>query len=207
MALRASGTRVLIEPIDNSDINDHGERLTEGGLVIPKTASKDNDVYGRVVDQGTYAGRLGAVDGDSEWVWNYVGQLVMFKPYAGSFVREAEDRPRYQVVDEKDLLLQMDGTDASKFTALNDYVVIKHDRVEEKTAGGIILTDRNRDSQQDQASTGEIIGVGPKVRDPLIEVGCTAYHIHYDGLKVELNGDHVSIIPEADVISVGVVEQ
>ena len=207
MALRASGTRVLIEPIDNRETNDHGERLTDGGLVIPKTATKDNDLYGRVIDQGQHAGRLGDAGEDSEWVWNYVGQLVMFKPYAGSFVQEAEDRPRYQVVDEKDLLLQVDGEDATKYTALNDYVVIKHAEVEESTPGGIILTAMNRDSQQAQASHGEILAVGPMVRDPLIEVGCTAYHIHYDGLKCVLNDEHVSIIPEADIISVGIVEQ
>jgi len=48
-----------------------------------------------------------------------------------------------------------------KFKPLNDYVLVSHVKVEEKTSGGIIIPD----TAKEKPSEGKVIAVGPGRRD------------------------------------------
>ena len=90
-----------------------------------------------------------------------------------------------------------------KFRPLHDRVVVKRVTADEKSAGGIIIPD----TAQEKPSQGEVIAVGPGRREkselvPMeLKVGDRVVYGKYSGTQVELDGEEIILIKEADVIA------
>lgn len=88
---------------------------------------------------------------------------------------------------------------------INDKVVLKRMKEEEKTKGGIVLPD----TAQEKPTKGEVIAVGPgKLLDsgnrvpPQIKKGDKVIYSKYAGTEVKLNGNEYVILDESDVLAV-----
>lgn len=88
---------------------------------------------------------------------------------------------------------------------INDKVVLKRMKEEEKTKGGIVLPD----TAQEKPTKGEVIAVGPgKLLDsgnrvpPQIKRGDKVIYSKYAGTEVKLNGNEYVILDESDVLAV-----
>ena len=90
-----------------------------------------------------------------------------------------------------------------KMKPLADRVIIKPSPAEEKTKGGIILPD----TAKEKPIQGEVIAVGPGRREkgevvPMeLKVGDRVVYGKYSGTQVELDGEEIILIKEADVIA------
>ncbi len=94
-----------------------------------------------------------------------------------------------------------------KFRPLHDRVVVRRLAAEEKTVGGIIIPDTAKEKPQE----GEIVAVGPGVRDeagtlqPLdVQAGDRVLFGKWSGTEVKLDGEELIIMKESDVM--GVIE-
>ena len=94
------------------------------------------------------------------------------------------------------------------FRPLHDRIVVRRIEAEEKTAGGIIIPD----TAKEKPSEGEVLAVGPGVRDEnskLVEldvkVGDRILFGKWSGTEIKLDGEDLLIMKESDVM--GVIEQ
>ena len=92
-----------------------------------------------------------------------------------------------------------------KFRPLHDRVVVKRIDAEEKTAGGIIIPD----TAKEKPSQGEVIAVGPGVRDesgklvPLdVKKGDRVLFGKWSGTEVKIDGEELAIMKESDIMGV-----
>ena len=92
-----------------------------------------------------------------------------------------------------------------KFRPLHDRVVVKRIDAEEKSSGGIIIPD----SAKEKPSQGEVVAVGPGVRDengklvPLeLKAGDRVLFGKWSGTEVKLDGEDLLIMKESDVMGV-----
>ncbi len=95
-----------------------------------------------------------------------------------------------------------------KFRPLGDRVLVKRVEEEEKTKGGIIIPDTAKEKPQE----GEVIAVGPGVRDEdgefvalEIKAGDRILFGKWSGTEVKVDGEDLLIMKESDVL--GVVER
>jgi chaperonin GroES len=95
-----------------------------------------------------------------------------------------------------------------QFRPLHDRVVVKRIDAEEKTAGGIIISDTAKEKPQQ----GEVIAVGPGGRDetgkllPIdLKVGERVLFGKWSGTEVKLDGVEYLIMKRSDVM--GVLEE
>ncbi|RWF57849.1 MAG: co-chaperone GroES [Mesorhizobium sp.] len=93
------------------------------------------------------------------------------------------------------------------FRPLHDRILVRRIKVDEKTAGGIIIPDTAKEKPQE----GEVIAVGPGARDdsgqlqPLdVRVGDRILFGKWSGTEIKLNGEDLLIMKESDVL--GVIE-
>lgn len=93
------------------------------------------------------------------------------------------------------------------FRPLGDRVLVKRVEEEQKTKGGIIIPDTAKEKPQE----GEVIAVGPGVRDdsgkiqPLdVKKGDRILFGKWSGTEVKIDGEDLLIMKESDVL--GVVE-
>ena len=92
-----------------------------------------------------------------------------------------------------------------KFKPLNNYVLVSHTKVEEKTSGGIIIPDAAKEKPQE----GKVIAAGPgrKDRDGSriameVKEGDKIMFGKYSGTEIKIDGvDHV-IMKEDEVFCV-----
>jgi chaperonin GroES len=94
-----------------------------------------------------------------------------------------------------------------KIRPLNDRLLVKRLKEEEKTAGGIIIPD----SAKEKPAEGEVIAVGPgKSTDkgervaPQVKKGDRVLFSKYGGTDVKLDGEDYLIMREDDVL--GIIE-
>ena len=94
-----------------------------------------------------------------------------------------------------------------KFRPLHDRVVIRRIEQEAKTAGGIIIPDTAKEKPQE----GEVIAVGPGVRDERGEIqrldvkqGDRVLFGKWSGTEVRIDNDDFLIMKESDLL--GVIE-
>ena len=92
-----------------------------------------------------------------------------------------------------------------KFRPLHDRVVVRRIDEDDKSAGGIIIPD----TAKEKPSQGEIIAVGPGVRNdkgeitPLdVKKGDLVLFGKWSGTEVKLDGDDLLIMNESDVMGV-----
>ncbi|MVA55200.1 co-chaperone GroES [Agrobacterium vitis] len=94
---------------------------------------------------------------------------------------------------------------STNFRPLHDRVVVKRVESEEKTKGGIIIPD----TAKEKPAEGEIIAVGPGVRDDKgalvaldVKVGDRVLFGKWSGTEVKLDGADLLIMKEADIMGV-----
>src|SRR6202167_3059812 len=94
-----------------------------------------------------------------------------------------------------------------KFRPLHDRVVVRRLEGEERTAGGIIIPDTAKEKPQE----GEIIAVGPGVRDESgkivaldVKAGDRILFGKWSGTEVKIDGEDLLIMKESDIM--GVIE-
>jgi chaperonin GroES len=94
-----------------------------------------------------------------------------------------------------------------KFRPLHDRVVVKRLEEDSKSAGGIIIPD----TVKEKPMRGEVIAVGPGVRDesgkinaPDVKAGDTVLFGKWSGTEVKIDGDDLLIMKESDIL--GVIE-
>ena len=92
-----------------------------------------------------------------------------------------------------------------KFRPLHDRVVLERIEPDEKSSGGIIIPD----TAQEKPSQGEVVAVGPGVRDeagkliPIdIKVGDRVLFGKWSGTEVKIDGRELLIMKEADIMGV-----
>jgi chaperonin GroES len=97
--------------------------------------------------------------------------------------------------------------EAMKFRPLQDRVLVRRIEEEEKTAGGIIIPD----TAKEKPMQGEVIAVGPGVRDeagklvPLdVKKGDRVLFGKWSGSEVKIDGEELAIMKESDIF--GIVE-
>ena len=97
---------------------------------------------------------------------------------------------------------------AAKIRPLQDRVIVKRVKEEEKTKGGIIIPDTAKEKPME----GKVIAVGNgKVNDegklrPLdVKVGDRVLFGKYSGTEVKLDGEEALILREDDIV--GVIEK
>ena len=91
------------------------------------------------------------------------------------------------------------------FRPLGDRVLVKRVEEESKTKGGIIIPDSAKEKPQE----GEVISVGPGVRDetgkvqPLeLKAGDKVLFGKWSGTEIKLEGEDLLIMKESDVLGV-----
>ena len=94
-----------------------------------------------------------------------------------------------------------------KFRPLHDRVVVRRIEEDKKTAGGIIIPD----TVKEKPMQGEVIAVGPGVRDesgklvPLdVKKGDRVLFGKWSGTEVKIDGEELAIMKESDIF--GVIE-
>jgi len=95
-----------------------------------------------------------------------------------------------------------------KFRPLHDRVAVRRVEEEQKTKGGIIIPD----TAQEKPMQGEVLAVGPGVRDekgelvkPDVQVGDRVLFGKWSGTEVKIDGDELLIMKESDIM--GVLEE
>lgn len=91
-----------------------------------------------------------------------------------------------------------------KLKPLDDRVVVQPLSAEEKTAGGIVLPDAAKEKPQ----RGKVIAVGPGRlldsgdRSPIaVVIGDEVLFAKYGGTEIEVDGNEVKILREADILA------
>lgn len=88
---------------------------------------------------------------------------------------------------------------------LADYVVVRPLEAEEKTLGGIILPDVAKKKPE----RGEVLEVGPGRRledgkryEPDVQAGDVVLYTRYAGSEVEIDGEELKVLREAEILAV-----
>lgn len=97
---------------------------------------------------------------------------------------------------------------AVKIRPLQDRVIVKRVKEEEKTKGGIIIPD----SAKEKPIEGEVLAVGPgkllddgSKRAPDVKVGDRVLFGKYSGTEVKIDGEETVVLREDDIL--GVIEK
>ncbi|OIV98350.1 hypothetical protein TanjilG_16677 [Lupinus angustifolius] len=149
-AIKPLGDRVLLKIKE-------AEEKTQGGILLPSTA--------QTKPQG---GEVVAVGEGKTFGKNKVdisvksGEQVVYSKYAGTEVEF--NGTKHLILKDDDIVGILDTEDVKDLKPLNDRVLIKLAEAEEKTAGGLLLTEATKE----KPSVGTIIAVGP---GPLDEEG------------------------------------
>ena len=87
-----------------------------------------------------------------------------------------------------------------KIKPLADRVLIKPDKAEEKSAGGIIIPD----SAKENPLKGKVIAVGKGTKDEAMELkeGNEVLYGKYAGTEIEIEGEKLMIMRQSDVLAV-----
>ena len=93
----------------------------------------------------------------------------------------------------------------ASFRPLHDRVLVKRVKEEEKTKGGIIIPD----TAQEKPQEGEVVAVGPGVRDEDgerialdVKVGDRILFGKWSGTEVKVDGQDLLIMKESDIMGV-----
>ncbi|CAH9130058.1 unnamed protein product [Cuscuta epithymum] len=130
------------------------EEKTVGGILLP-TSAQSKPQGGEVVAVGE--GRtIGKTKVD---ISLKTGTKVVYSKYAGTEVEF--DGASHLILKEDDIVGILDTEDVSDMKPLNDRVLIKVAEAEQKTAGGLLLTEASKE----KPSIGTVVAVGPGALD------------------------------------------
>jgi chaperonin GroES len=92
-----------------------------------------------------------------------------------------------------------------KFAPLQDRVVVRRIKEEEKTPGGIIIPD----TAKEKPSEGEVIAVGPGARNDKgdivsveVKAGDRVLFGKWSGTEVKIDGQELLIMKESDIMGI-----
>ncbi|CEM63191.1 co-chaperone GroES [Treponema phagedenis] len=85
-----------------------------------------------------------------------------------------------------------------KVTPLADRVLVKEDKVETKTASGIIIPD----SAQEKTQTAVVVAIGDDKEKIKVSVGQKVLHDKYAGTQIKIDGEDHLILKAADILAV-----
>ena len=92
-----------------------------------------------------------------------------------------------------------------KFRPLHDRILVRRVESDERTRGGIIIPDTAKEKPQE----GEVVSVGPGVRDESgkvnaleLKAGDRILFGKWSGTEVKIDGDDLIIMKESDVLGV-----
>ncbi|XP_078154977.1 20 kDa chaperonin, chloroplastic-like [Carex rostrata] len=191
-SIKPVGNRVLVKIKT-------GEDKTTGGLYLPTTAQKKSQ-EGKVVatGDGTTVGSTKVDISVKE------GNKVVYSKYAGT---ELEfDGTNHLLLKEDDIIGILESDDIKDLKPLGDRVLIKVAEAEEKTAGGLILTEQAKQ----RPSVGTVVAVGPGSLDedgkrkPIdISPGSTVMYSKYAGSEFKgADGTDYIALKVSDVMAV-----
>lgn len=130
------------------------EEKSSGGILLPTTAqSKPQGGEVVAVGEGKTIGK-NKVD-----VSVQTGAQIVYSKYAGTELEFSGSS--HLLLKEDDIVGILETDDVKDLKPLNDRVLIKIVEAEEKTAGGLFLTEASKD----KPSIGTVIAVGPGLLD------------------------------------------
>ncbi|OAY26989.1 20 kDa chaperonin, chloroplastic [Manihot esculenta] len=175
------------------------EEKTDGGILLP-TSAQNKPQGGEVVavGEGKTVGKT-KVD-----ISIKTGTQVVYSKYAGTEVEF--NGSSHLILKEDDIVGVLETDDIKDLKPLNDRVFIKVAEAEEKTAGGLLLTE----AAKEKPSIGTIVAVGPGPLDeegnrkPLsLSPGNTVLYSKYAGNDFKGNDGSIYIALRAsDVMAV-----
>ncbi|XP_020227532.1 20 kDa chaperonin, chloroplastic isoform X2 [Cajanus cajan] len=149
-SVKPLGDRVLVKIKD-------AEEKTEGGILLPTTAQSKPQA-GEVVSVGD-----GKSIGNSKVDIDVkTGAQVVYSKYAGTEVEF--NGSKHLILKDDDIIGILETDEVKDLKPLNDRLLIKVAEADEKTAGGLLLTEATKE----KPSIGTVIAVGP---GPLDEEG------------------------------------
>ncbi|KAF7080796.1 hypothetical protein CFC21_084810 [Triticum aestivum] len=175
------------------------EQKTTGGILLPSTA-QSKPQSGEVVSVGE-----GRTIGDSKVeVGIKVGAQVVYSKYAGMEV-ELNDS-NHLILKEDDIIGILETEDVKDMKPLSDRVLIKVAVAEDKTAGGLLLTN----SVQEKPSVGTVVAVGPGYLDeegkriPLpVSTGNSVLYSKYAGAEFKgADGTNYIVLRVSDLMAI-----
>ncbi|KAL6224297.1 hypothetical protein ACLB2K_003152 [Fragaria x ananassa] len=191
-SIKPLGDRVLVK------INTVEEKST-GGILLPTTA-QTKPQGGEVVAVGE-----GKTIGKTKvGISVQTGAEVVYSKYAGTEVEF--NGTKHLIVKDDDIVGILETDDIQDLKPLNDRVLIKVAEAEQKTAGGLLLTEASKE----KPSIGEVIAVGPGTVDeegnkkPLsISKGSTVLYSKYAGNDFKgKDGSEYIALRASDVIAI-----
>nr|AFK40252.1 unknown [Lotus japonicus] len=191
-AIKPLGDRVLVKIKES-------EEKSQGGILLPTTA-QTKPQGGEVVAVGE-----GKTIGKSQVEISVTtGAQVVYSKYAGTEVEF--NGTKHLILKDDDIVGILETEDIKDLKPLNDRVLIKVAVAEEKTAGGLLLTEATKE----KPSIGTVIAVGPGPlgeegkRKPLaIAPGNTVLYSKYAGndFKGKDGSDYVTL-RSSDVMAI-----
>ncbi|EFJ28704.1 hypothetical protein SELMODRAFT_147159 [Selaginella moellendorffii] len=168
--LKPLGDRVLVK-IQAS------EEKSDGGIILP-TTTQTKPQSGEVVEVGE-GKKIGEKSVPSCVT---VGNTIVYSKYAGTEIQF--NGADHILLKEDDVIGLLSTEDIKDLKPVNDRVLIKVAEAEDKTAGGVLLTD----SVKEKPVIGEVVAVGPGsygedgTRKPLeVSIGDNVLYSKYAG--------------------------
>ncbi|CAA6664618.1 unnamed protein product [Spirodela intermedia] len=169
-SVKPLGDRVLVK-IKSS------EEKTVGGILLPSTAqTKPQGGKSSLLEVGKLLARIR---------WNSAGAQVVYSKYAGTDIEL--NGASHIILKEEDVVGVLETDDIKDLKPLNDRVLIKVAQAEEKTAGGLLLTEASKE----KPSIGTIVAVGPGALDEdgsrkalTVKPGSTVLYSRYAGSEL-----------------------
>ncbi|CAA7401215.1 unnamed protein product [Spirodela intermedia] len=191
-SVKPLGDRVLVK-IKSS------EEKTVGGILLPSTA-QTKPQGGEVVAVGS-----GKTIGQNKVELSVqAGAQVVYSKYAGTDIEL--NGASHIILKEEDVVGVLETDDIKDLKPLNDRVLIKVAQAEEKTAGGLLLTEASKE----KPSIGTIVAVGPGALDEegsrkalTVKPGSTVLYSRYAGseFKGADSSDYITL-RENDVMAI-----
>ncbi|KAF8027938.1 hypothetical protein BT93_E0768 [Corymbia citriodora subsp. variegata] len=191
-SLKPLGDRVLVK-IKTA------EEKTQGGILLPTTA-QTKPQGGEVVA----VGEARTIGKSQIEISVKTGGQVVYSKYAGT---ELEfNGSNHLILKEDDILGILETDDVKDLKPLNERVLIKVAEAEEKTAGGLLLTEASKE----KPSIGMVIAVGPGPLDDegnrkplLVSAGNTVMYSKYAGNDFKgSDGSDYIVLRASDVMAV-----
>ena len=187
------GDRVFIKLMAKDD-------KSAGGVLLPESAVEQSTI-GNVVALGS--GRKGP-DGKSVPSEISVGDNVLFGKYAGAEINLGG--AGHMLLKEDDCIGIMAGDDASKLQPLGDRVLIRLDKAEKKSAGGILLTAASQEKPQVGivVSTGKgALGPDGNISPMEVSAGSKVVYSRFAGTELKSpSGEEFIVMRQAEVLAV-----
>ncbi|PKA49561.1 20 kDa chaperonin, chloroplastic [Apostasia shenzhenica] len=175
------------------------EEKTSGGILLP-TAAQTKPQGGEVVAIGE--GR--SIGKNKVEISVKTGSQVVYSKYAGTELEFGG--ANHLILKEDDIVGILETDDVKDLKPLNDRVLIKVAEAEEKTAGGLLLTE----AAKEKPSIGIVIAVGPGPLDEegnrkalSIPPGSTVLFSKYAGNEFKgADGSSYIVLRAADVMAI-----